>query len=52
MCVSLIDDVIDNIFKKDIRNSKISKLKEDDNYDMILDQCQTLKVLINNIYNQ
>ena len=37
MCVSLIDDVIDNIFKKDIRNSKISKLKEDDNYDMILD---------------
>jgi len=37
ICVSLIDDVIGNIFKKDIRQSKISKLKEDDNNDMILD---------------
>ena len=37
ICVSLIDDVISNIFKKDIRQSKISKLKEDDNNDMILD---------------
>lgn len=37
MCVSLIDDVIGNLFKKDIRQAKISKLKEDNNNDMILD---------------
>ena len=37
ICVSLIDDIIGNVFKKDIRQTKISKLKEDDNNDMILD---------------
>jgi len=37
MCVSIIDDFIGNIFKKDIRQSQILKLKEDDNNTMILD---------------
>jgi len=35
--VTIIDDIIGDIFKKDIRQYQISKLKRENNYDMILD---------------
>ena len=37
MCVDLIDGVIDNIFKKEVRSNKVKKLKEENNNDLILD---------------
>ena len=37
VCIDIVDSVIDNIFKTEIRQYKIKKLKEDDNYETILD---------------
>lgn len=36
-CVDIIDDVINNIFKKEIRQFQIENLKKEDNNDIILD---------------
>lgn len=36
-CVGIIDDVINNIFKKEIRQFEINNLKKENNNDMILD---------------
>lgn len=37
LCIDIIDGVINDIFKKEIRNNKINNLKEENNNDLILD---------------
>lgn len=37
LCMGFVDEIVDNIFKTEIRNYKINNLKKEGNYDLILD---------------